>query len=855
MKSKTKYSKFISKISSIFLSQYDIDKAIYKVLGLLAKKTDADRAYIFLFKDDKRFMDNTHEYCANGVEPAIDQMQDIHTHNIDWWLNELKEKKVIDIPDTSKLPTHAGIEKETLESQDIKALICYPFFLYDELIGFIGLDNTKRAEEWSKRSKSYLFIASNILGKALEKEEFNKKLTQTNSTLQATLESSEDAIIVVKNTGEVINYNKNFIDLWDIKNEEVLEDTLHILSNIKHTIAEPNSDIFEKKILESFENTQDYDFLAHKKNGTILRISSKPIYIDDKHIGRVWKCIDITKQKEYEQKMQLISKVYEKSNDAILITDAKVKILDVNSSFEKITGYELKDILGKNPSLLQSKWHDTPFYKELWTKIDKEGFWEGEIWDRRKNGEVYISRTFISKIENDSNITNYIAIAKDITRKKEYEEKIKQLAFYDVLTALPNRAFFEQNLNSIMDESKRYKRRFGLLFLDLDNFKYVNDTFGHLVGDKLLQVVSTRLLDCVRKSDIVARLGGDEFTIIVRDIKDELDLVHISKKIISHLLDPIFIDEQELYIGTSIGICIYPEDAKSADELTKKADIAMYNSKNNGKNTYSFFSDDMNKSVLERYKKEQYMRESIIKGEFKMEYQPFMCCDSSSINAVEALIRWDHPKLGRVMPSEFIHIAEENGLILKLGEWIFDKVCEDFKVFTRHNIKKVSVNISAKQFMDGGFAEFVKRTIEKYKIDPSFLEFEITEDIFLNKTPTVIKNLKEFEELGISFALDDFGTGYSSLNYIKQFAIDTVKIDKSFVDTMFENEKDMAIVNTILYLSKQLDKKVVAEGVENQEQFDYFKTQNSCNIQGYILSKPVAIDGLDEVIQKHTKDN
>ena len=853
MKTKEKHYNFVSKISTIFLKQYDFNKAINKSLKFLAKKTNADRAYIFLLRNNGKFMDNTHEYCKKGISREIESLQNIKTKDVKWWISELKKNGNIHIEDVTKLPKTAKVERQSLEEQNIKSVICLPFYFNKEMIGFVGLDNVLEASTWDNENIEYLNIATNIISKAIEKENSNIHMSQMNSTLQATLESTDDGIVVIKKDGTILNNNKIFSNMWNIKQVLKSKSSSLALSGAKELLITPTPSEFEKRIKNILADGENDDsFIAYLKDERIIKLESHPMHINSKHVGRVWRCIDITKQRGYEQKLHLISKVFEKSNDAILITDASAKIIEVNDSFEQITGYKLEEIYGKNPSLLQSNWHDKPFYKKLWKEIEKLGYWEGEIWDRRKNGEVYVSRTLITKVENNAKITNYIAIAKDITRKKEYEDRIKQLAFYDALTLLPNRAYFEQNLNSVLDESKRYKRKFGVLFLDLDNFKYVNDTFGHLIGDKLLQVVAKRLAECVRDSDIVSRIGGDEFTVIVKDIREDIDLIRISKKIINHLLEPVEIENQELYIGTSIGICMYPEDAKSADELTKKADIAMYNSKNNGKNMYSFFCDEMNKSVLERYQKEQYMRESIIKGDFILQYQPFMCCNSNKINAVEALIRWEHPKLGLVMPSDFIHIAEENGLIIKLGEWVFEKVCKDFKEFSKYSIEKVSINISVKQLMDVKFVDFVNESISKYEIDASMLEFEITEDLFLNKSNIVKTNLENLQKIGISFALDDFGTGYSSLSYIKQFDIDTIKIDRSFVNSMMKSDNDMAIVNTILFLSKQLGTDVVAEGVETSEQLDFFKSQDKCNIQGYLLSKPVDIKSLKDVVSNHS---
>ena len=590
MENKLEYYKFISDISSIFLKNYDFDKAINKFLKKLATKTKSDRTYVFLFKDNLNYMDNTHEFCKASISPEIDNLQNLDTSEIQWWMNKLKLHKIINIADATKFSKKAKPEQKSLKAQGIKSILCHPFFIKNKLIGFVGLDNVTKAEKWDKYSIEYLDIATRIITKAFEKEDYKKTIAEINSTLQATLESSNAGVVVIKKDGSIINYNEKFIRMWKLKDEIITKNNDVTLPRAKLTLLSPSADEFEKRINDTLQNPYEDDlFIAYRKDGSILEISSQAMYVKNEHIGRVWKCTDITKQRHYENKLQLISKVFEKSNDAILITDENTKIIETNIAFEKITGYTNIEVLGKNPSLLQSNWHEKNFYKIIWKNIIENGYWEGEIWDRRKNGEVFVNKTFISKIESKGKVTNYIGISKDITQSKEYENHIKQLAYYDVLTGLPNRTLFEQNLDLVINDCKRYDRRFGLVFLDLDDFKAVNDNFGHLIGDKLLQNIANILMASVRQSDSVARLGGDEFILIIKDLKKNSDINTVAEKIISEISKKIIIDSHELNVGVSIGISIYPDNTKSSIELIKKADIAMYNSKNNGKNQYSYF--------------------------------------------------------------------------------------------------------------------------------------------------------------------------------------------------------------------------------------------------------------------------
>ena len=591
MKNKLKYYKFTSDLSSIFLKNYDVDKAIKKFLKKLSSKTQADRTYIFLFKENLKYMDNTHEYCKYTVSPEIDNLQNLETSTIQWWMKKLQKNKMINISDVKKMPKSAKAEHDSLIEQNIKSILCYPFFIKDTLVGFVGLDNITKAEKWDKLTIEYLDIATKIIAQVFEKENYQKTISEMYSTLQATLESSNSGIVVMKKNGTILNYNKKFIKMWKLKKEIISKHNNITLPRAKLTLLSPSPNDFEKRIISTLKDPYDEDiFTVYRKDGSILEMYSHPMYIKKEHIGRVWKCTDITVQRKYENKLQLISKVFEKSNDAILITDENTKIIEVNSAFEKISGYKITDVIGKNPSLLQSNWHNKDFYNAIWSDIIDKGYWEGEIWDRRQNGETYINKSFISKIEHKGRITNYIGISKDITQSKEYENEIKQLAYYDVLTGLSNRTLFEQNLEMVITESKRYSRKFGLMFLDLDDFKLINDNFGHLIGDKLLQNVAKVLRRCVRQSDTIARIGGDEFILIIKDLKNSLDIDKVAKKIISEVSKSMIIDSHDLEVGVSIGISVYPDDSKSSIELIKKADMAMYSSKDSGKNQYSYFT-------------------------------------------------------------------------------------------------------------------------------------------------------------------------------------------------------------------------------------------------------------------------
>jgi diguanylate cyclase (GGDEF)-like protein/PAS domain S-box-containing protein len=597
--------KFISKISSFFIKDYTFDKSINKSLKKLCRITQSHRTYIFTFSKKQTLMNNDYEYCKKGVSSQIDYFQNISTKPIVWWMKTLNEKGVINISDTHIMPKEAAFEQSDLQRQEIRSTLCFAITVKGKIIGFIGIDDIEKPRIWNEKTIHMLKLSSEIVASAFEKNIEKQRVSKLNSILQATLESTKNGIVVIENNGKIINYNQRFLKMWDMNAKQIgIMKDHKLLEHIQQQLI--NKSTFKEHIEAINENTQEEtSYLAMKKNGQIITIYSRAMYIGDTHFGRVYSSNDVTKNKSHEARLKLLSKVFKTSAASIVITNRKNEIVDLNDAFEKTTGYAKEDLIGKNPSILQSKWHNQEFYKSLWKILNKKYFWQGEIWDRRKNGELYLNRLQIHKVENN-NETYYISVSQDITKQKEYEEKIEQLAFYDVLTNLPNRSLFNEQLESILLEAQRYERKFALLFLDLDNFKHVNDTFGHITGDKLLQEVAKRLTRNVRISDIVSRLSGDEFTIIIKEIKHNHNLIHTCNKIIKELSAPLDIEEHTIQIGCSIGIAIYPDDTLDKKSLLHHADLAMYNSKNMGKNQYTFYSEHINKESLEDYKYKKY---------------------------------------------------------------------------------------------------------------------------------------------------------------------------------------------------------------------------------------------------------
>lgn len=548
-----------------------------------------------------------------------------------------------------------------------------------------------------------------------------------------------------------------------------------------------------------------------------------------------------------------IAAVAFESQNGMAITDARNTILRVNRAFTDITGYSAEEVVGKTPGILKSGRHDASFYAAMWESIRSTGGWQGEIWNRRKNGEVYPEHLSITAVKDrNGNVINYVASVADLTKRIKAEEEIKTLAFYDPLTGLPNRRLLLNRLRRALASSSRSGQEGALLFIDLDNFKTLNDTLGHDIGDLLLEQTAQRLKSCVREGDTVARLGGDEFVVMLEDVGGYVleaaeQTKIISDKILIALTQPYRLAARE-YNGTaSIGITTFVGHQQSIDELMKQADIAMYQAKKDGRNTLRFFDPLMQEAIYARAALESELLVAIDKQQFHLYYQ-IQVDDSHRPLGAEALIRWEHPERGFVSPDQFIPLAEETGLILPIGQWVMDTACAQLRVWQRDELTRelvLAVNVSAKQFRHADFVAQVHATIKRHTVNPKLLKLELTESQLLDDIEETIATMNALHEIGVQFSLDDFGTGYSSLQYLKRLPLDQLKIDQSFVRDIAIDSSDRAIVSTIIAMAQSLNLNVIAEGVETEKQRQILMIKGCVNFQGYLFSKPVPIEQLE----------
>jgi len=550
---------------------------------------------------------------------------------------------------------------------------------------------------------------------------------------------------------------------------------------------------------------------------------------------------------------KLADKIFEYSSEGVLITDAQGVILNVNKAFSQVTGYQREEVAGKTPAILNSRRQGKAFYDGMWHALASVGHWEGEIWNRRKDGEIYLEWLSISAVKNhQGETTNFVAIFSDITVARENEQRLEHLAFYDPLTNLPNRVLFQDRLQQVISRAVRNQEMAAIMFLDLDRFKSINDTLGHKAGDELLIEVGERLANCVRSSDTVARLGGDEFTVIVPDVTDVHHISSVAQKIIEAVAIPFTLEGQEVFVTTSIGISVYPMGGKTVEALTKSADIAMYHAKSQGRNNFQFFRDAAHADTSALFALENHLRRALERNELEVHYQPQVDIETGRITGMEALLRWHHPKEGDIPPSKFIPLAEETGLIHAIGEWVLRQACAQNKAWqdAGYPPMRMAVNLSVRQLKQKNLAEKVAEILDDTGLDPNWLELELTESVVMQNAEEAVGLLNQLKSIGVWLSIDDFGTGYSSLSYLKRFPIDTVKIDKSFIHDVDTNEDDAAISQAIIALANSLRLKVIAEGVENTEQLHFLREHQCCDAQGYFFSRPLPPGAISALMDK-----
>ena len=560
---------------------------------------------------------------------------------------------------------------------------------------------------------------------------------------------------------------------------------------------------------------------------------------------------DITQRRKDEDSLRQAAAVFDATQEGVLVTDAQQRIVHCNPAFTRITGYSQAEIIGQSPSMLKSGRHDKSFYDSLWGALQNRGAWSGEIWNRRKSGEIYPQWQCIRGIHDEMGETShYVAVFSDISALKRSQRELDYLAHHDPLSNLPNRLLFTERVERALERAKHDELSGAVLLIDLDHFKHINESLGHSIGDLLLKEVGERISQQLGKRMTLARLGGDEFGLLYESCSSAEQAAVMAQRLQACLTQAFKINQQELFITASIGISLYPREASDVGQVLRNADSALFKAKNSGRESYAFYSQELTEHARQRVEMASALRHALDHQELRVYYQPLICLRSQEMIGVEALVRWQHPQRGLVAPGEFIPIAEETGLIGAIDAWVLEQSCRQMVAWqiAGHTLRFVAVNVSSRLFSRGELDLRVAEVLRNTGLDPAHLELEVTESAVMENPDAALALLERLRALGIRLAIDDFGVGYSSLGYLRDFPVDLLKIDRSFITDVTERHDDAVITRAVINLAHNLGIQVVAEGVETHEQLTFLKNHRCDLIQGYLISRPIPAGELERAL-------
>ncbi len=676
-------------------------------------------------------------------------------------------------------------------------------------------------------------------------------LTDASKRYSVLFEGAQDAILVADAaTGVIVDANVGAELLFRRPHEEMIG--MHQSAFHPTERADHYRETFSRHVLDGRGGPEEMEALT--ADGETVAVEVCANLIETSKGQRLLQGVfrDIRQRLQDEMALKRAARVFESSQEAILLTDTECNIVSVNPAFLEMTGYRADEVIGKNPRLLSSGRHPPEFFADMWHALTGEDKWQGEVWNRRSNGDDFPVWLRISVYRDAAGkVRNYVGTSTDISERLDAQERIRQLAYFDPLTRLPNRRMLQDRAQQALASAEREGNSLALLFVDLDHFKTINDSLGHSAGDQLLSEVAQRLTASVRRMDTVARLGGDEFVVLLAETT--LDgAAEVARKILDVVARPFLVEQHELGVTPSLGISLFPQDGRDFETLLKHADTAMYRAKESGRNAYQFFASEMNVAALERLVLENSLRQGLERGEFILYYQPQINVASGRIIGSEALVRWRHPKIGLVPPGKFIPAAEISGLIVSIGEWVLREACRQNRAWQDAGLPPISVavNISSVQFRGGQLEGNVRSVLAETGMSAEFLELELTEGILMGGANETVETLRRLSTLGVKLAIDDFGTGYSSLSYLKRFPVDKLKIDQSFVRDIVTDPDDWAIAKAVISMGHSLRLDVIAEGVEHAEQLEMLRDQGCDEVQGYYFSIPLPAQEFAELLRQ-----
>ncbi|MBN2894278.1 MAG: bacteriohemerythrin [Campylobacterales bacterium] len=833
-----------------------IDAAIDNALAQMSAFVGADRAYVFDYDFEVQTTSNTYEWCAEGITPQIETLQQIPLAQIPDWPQKHAAGEHIVIQDVAALPE--GGLKEILRSQQIQSLVSFPIFEQATCKGFVGFDAVKTHHIFSEYEITLLKLFSALLANVADRRRTEAALIHERIFLKTLIQSIPDLVWMKDPEGVYLICNRRFEDFFGAKEAQIVGKT-------DEDFVEPAlADFFrahDRTVMHSGSpsvNEEEIPFAVDGHKET-LHTTKVPVYDSNGTLlGVLGVGRDITELKKAQERLRLAASVFSHTREAILITSADNRIIDANEAVERITGYTRDELIGKNPKILGSGQNSPSFYQEMWHKLSTEGYWNGEIWNRRKSGETYVELMTITAVKDDHDqLLRYVALFSDITPMKEQQKRLEYIAHHDALTGLPNRVLLLDRLQQAMVRTHRNRSTLAVAYLDLDGFKEINDTHGHDSGDTMLRIIADRMTQTLREEDTIARLGGDEFVVVLLDFDTHDDCVPLLNRLLHAASEVISLNGIAMRVTASLGVTFFdPEDVINADQLLRQADQAMYQAKLLGKNRFHIFDAAHDLTIRSHHEQLEAIEQALTQQEFVLYYQPKVNMHSGNVIGAEALIRWNHPQKGILPPGAFLPITENHPLSIKIGAWVLEeafKQIAQWKADALHLV--VSINISAIHLLKGDMVATLQSLLAKYpSVEPCDFMLEILETSALEELSRVIEIMQACNALGVAFALDDFGTGYSSLTYLKRLRASELKIDRSFVHDMLIDADDLAILDGIISLARAFELEVVAEGVEEIAQGEILIQMGCERAQGYAIARPMPAASVSEWISTWKPD-
>ena len=836
----------IEKISAIIAQASDINSMLHDVLQQILTILGCDRSWLLYPCDPTAATWKVPMECSRQEWPGAGILDDLPMtdelakifHTVLHADGPITFDRVTD----QNFANSDFTQKFSIQSQ---MLICLQPKIGKPWI--LGIHHCASLKKISLHEQATFWAIANRIADSLSSLLMLQDLTESEARFRVLMENAPEAIFVLDSEQlTLLQVNDKLSELCGISRAQLLKTGLSSILTQQPTLQQAIEECVAGKT-----PCVELNFTNHQQKKLVVEVRLVKLPASQKSLIR-GSITDITARKQEEVQLRKLSSALQQTGDAISITDKDGFIEYVNPAFEQITGYVAAVAIGKRPSLLRSQRHDKAFYQNLWRTISAGQIYADIIINRKFNGSLYYEEKTISPLKDaEGNITHYISSGRDITERMELQQRMQYLAHHDILTDLPNRALFFDRLEQALSHAVRNNSMLAVMFLDLDRFKNINDTLGHDVGDRVLKKAAKRLSKQLRASDSIARLGGDEFAILLENIESIENAKGVAQGLVSCFSKAFTINKRELFVTTSLGISIFPSDGDNANQLLKNADIAMYQAKKLGKDTYQCYYKEMNELADKHFTLESELHHALEKDEFRLHYQPKIDLHTQQIIGSEILLRWQHPTLGLIPPDEFIPLLEETGMIVAVGEWTLATACQHLKQWLAEGLQpgSIAINLSARQFTSSGLEKRLIEIIDLYQIPHQLIEIEITESLLIKNQATAERILNHFRQQGITLALDDFGTGYSSLSYLKRFPIDVIKIDQSFIADLPGDDGDSALVNSIIAMAQALKLTTVAEGIESPQQQQHLQ-QKGCDIgQGYLFSRPLEPQAFTHYLQ------